>query len=128
MEEIKNHPFFEGVDWENIREESPPFLPKAQTSKSIYTMEADEALHLEILELIKNKKSERPSSLRVSNFVNFEFLKNETLDSAERNLEEKNRKIRRMKTYVHEQENRRESRQRKRASIEVVSFNLPDDL
>ena len=128
MEEIKSHPFFEGVDWENIRDESPPFLPIAQTSKSIYTREADEALHLEILELIKDKKSERPSSLRVSNFVNFEFLKNETLDSAERNLEEKNRKIRRMKTYVHEQENRRESRQRKRASIEVVSFNLPDDL
>lgn len=27
-EEIKKHPFFEGVDWENVKNTSPPILPK----------------------------------------------------------------------------------------------------
>ena len=26
-EEIKNHPFFKGVDWDNIRNSKPPFIP-----------------------------------------------------------------------------------------------------
>jgi serine/threonine kinase 38 len=28
VEEIKSHPFFKGIDWENIRESKSPFIPK----------------------------------------------------------------------------------------------------
>ena len=31
-DEIKNHPFFEGVDWDDIREKlTPPFKPNVST-------------------------------------------------------------------------------------------------
>ena len=26
--DIKKHPFFDGIDWENIKKEKPPFEPK----------------------------------------------------------------------------------------------------
>jgi serine/threonine kinase 38 len=28
VEEIKNHPFFEGVDWNNLRNERSPYIPE----------------------------------------------------------------------------------------------------
>ncbi len=27
-EDLKNHPFFEGIDWKNIRKEEAPFVPQ----------------------------------------------------------------------------------------------------
>ena len=27
-DEIKRHPFFNGIDWDNIRNTKPPFIPK----------------------------------------------------------------------------------------------------
>ena len=29
-EEIKNHPFFKGIDWDNIGELKPPFVPQVE--------------------------------------------------------------------------------------------------
>ena len=29
--EVKNHPFFKGVDWEKIRTMKPPFVPEIST-------------------------------------------------------------------------------------------------
>jgi len=31
IDEIKAHPFFKGIDWENIRQMKPPFVPKLQS-------------------------------------------------------------------------------------------------
>lgn len=28
INEIKFHPFFQGVDWKNLRKKTPPFIPK----------------------------------------------------------------------------------------------------
>eukprot|EP01130_Rhizamoeba_saxonica_P001322 TRINITY_DN11199_c0_g1_i1.p1 TRINITY_DN11199_c0_g1~~TRINITY_DN11199_c0_g1_i1.p1 ORF type:complete len:487 (-),score=95.82 TRINITY_DN11199_c0_g1_i1:36-1496(-) len=31
VDEIKRHPFFYGTDWENIREQNPPYIPKLKS-------------------------------------------------------------------------------------------------
>ena len=38
-DEVKNHPFFSGVDWNTIRNIEPPFVPhlKCATLCSLYT-------------------------------------------------------------------------------------------
>ena len=42
-EEIKNHPFFKGVDWENIRKKKAPFIPKLKNDYDTSYFETYEA-------------------------------------------------------------------------------------
>ena len=33
-EEIKNHPFFEGFDWDGVRKQTPPYIPNVSSEIS----------------------------------------------------------------------------------------------
>lgn len=34
VDEIKAHPFFKGIDWENVRKMTPPYIPQVSSEIS----------------------------------------------------------------------------------------------
>ncbi|KAF9970210.1 Serine/threonine-protein kinase MRCK gamma [Actinomortierella ambigua] len=44
VEEIKDHPFFNGIDWENIRKSTPPFVPVIETPDDTSNFRFDDDL------------------------------------------------------------------------------------
>ncbi|KAG0289945.1 Serine/threonine-protein kinase MRCK alpha, partial [Linnemannia gamsii] len=44
VEEIKFHPFFKGIDWDNIRKSTPPFLPVIETPDDTSNFRFDDDL------------------------------------------------------------------------------------
>jgi serine/threonine-protein kinase RIM15 len=41
ISEIKKHPFFEGLDWDNLFDEEPPFVPRLQSEEDTSYFEAN---------------------------------------------------------------------------------------
>lgn len=43
-EDIKRHPFFQGVDWENLEHMTPPWIPRVNTSDSTKYFDSEEQI------------------------------------------------------------------------------------
>ena len=55
-DEIKAHPFFAGVDWENIRKTKPPFIPELKNDYDVSYFETFEVKEPFYPPLLKHKK------------------------------------------------------------------------
>jgi len=77
-EEIKNHPFFKGVDWSRIHEETPPYVPNDEvkgTYVSLYfPKEEDNNEEIKAIEKDMNSRNQMNSQ-----FDNFEGVCYSTL-------------------------------------------------
>lgn len=72
MDDFKEHPFFEGVDWENLRTMKPPFLPELRGPTDTRYFEDHKPLHGVKPELDATK----PSYLKdpaAEEFIGFTF-------------------------------------------------------
>lgn len=58
VHEIKNHPWFKGTDWSNIRKRVPPFLPELKSEEDTTYFEDEEGDEFKppIRKLIKNRE------------------------------------------------------------------------
>lgn len=62
IDEIKNHPFFANLNWDNIREEIPPFIPKLEGDEDTsYFDDNIENIEQELLPKIMDKGSVVPT-------------------------------------------------------------------
>lgn len=88
-QEIKNHPFFKGIDWKNIKSMTPPFIPKLENgcdTKYFDMFEETEPFHppkekTEINSKEGNSNTERMRMLKKQSkkdicFVDFTYKKN----------------------------------------------------
>lgn len=74
IQEIKNHPFFTGIDWDNIRNMEPPFVPKVENE--IDTIFFDEKKKFDVNELEDIQKDMDNYN---SNFDHFDSIVLKTL-------------------------------------------------
>ncbi|XP_063002367.1 serine/threonine-protein kinase MRCK gamma [Elgaria multicarinata webbii] len=42
IEDFKRHPFFEGIDWDNVRKSSPPFMPEVASPADTSNFDVDD--------------------------------------------------------------------------------------
>ncbi len=61
--DIKHHPFFEGVDWNNVGIEDPPWIPNEEDRQQLY-----EDVPYETFDLLSNDQSDQP--LDYLNWIN----------------------------------------------------------
>lgn len=80
-EELKNHPFMAGIDWEKVKSSATVFLPRKMTRISdLMTMEEDKALRKEIEDFMRGDLSgKKVQNLNLSSFIRFDLLKSETI-------------------------------------------------
>jgi len=72
MDEIKNHPFFEGIDWENMRQMQAPYIPTLDGDDDCKRFDKfDEEEPFYPMEDKKNPKKQRKDI----NFVGYTFKK-----------------------------------------------------
>eukprot|EP00831_Metopus_contortus_P054233 TRINITY_DN45624_c0_g1_i1.p3 TRINITY_DN45624_c0_g1~~TRINITY_DN45624_c0_g1_i1.p3 ORF type:complete len:137 (+),score=34.45 TRINITY_DN45624_c0_g1_i1:94-504(+) len=55
--EIKSHPFFEGVNWDTLRQQEPPFVPEAQDLSLIHISEPTRPLYISYAVFCLKKKN-----------------------------------------------------------------------
>lgn len=73
IEEIKRHPFFDGVDWDHIMEVEPPFKPQGRDYDTSYFPNAtadDDDLEI----IMKDQPRIAESSIDQKEFKNFESM------------------------------------------------------
>ena len=67
IDDIKNHPWFEGIDWERISDLKPPFVPKLESPEDTsyfqerYHFTQGDEQDAEILDDIKSSATKKPS-------------------------------------------------------------------
>lgn len=54
IQEIKDHPFFKGLDWENIKNMNPPFVPHVQNEIDTTFFADDKKFNVKELQEIQN--------------------------------------------------------------------------
>ena len=73
-DEIKEHPFFDGFDWDNIRNSKAPFIPDVSSPASAEhfdNFEEEEPFLPDKVEYAKNNKVKRPK--KDPYFINFTY-------------------------------------------------------
>lgn len=82
VSDIKNHPFFAGVKWDEIKYSQPPVIPTITNMKDLNSLSEDSDLRDEIKEFIE--KGDKPNKMKLKRFVRFDLLGSETIDSFEK--------------------------------------------
>jgi|688.fasta_scaffold89919_3 serine/threonine protein kinase len=54
-QEIKDHPFFSGIDWKNLKKSRPPVIPNIKMGQ-LREMKEDKALKTEVSNLVGSSK------------------------------------------------------------------------
>ena len=65
MDEIKNHEFFEGINWGTLKDTKPPLNKDIEDYRKYEEYEEDESLRKEVNEMIRNKELQRDSLLKL---------------------------------------------------------------
>jgi serine/threonine protein kinase len=94
-EEIKAHPFFSGIDWANLKRSRPPVLPSGLLNYD--GLAEDKQLREEVYRLV-GSSTKLNKRLHLERFVRFDLLGDETIETVEKLYEEKNSRIRKLKT------------------------------
>lgn len=81
-QEIKEHPFFSGIDWSNLKNSRPPMIPRSSKSQ-LREMKEDKALRAEVAELV-GSSARLNKKLNLERFVRFDLLGCETIEQAEK--------------------------------------------
>jgi serine/threonine protein kinase len=83
VEEVKSHPFFKGIDWDNLKNSRPPMIPKMSSISQLQEMKEDKDLREEVYKLVgsSNKLNKR---LNLERFVRFDLLGDETIENVEK--------------------------------------------
>lgn len=63
FDEVKNHEFFKGVDWDNIKEMEPPFKPDIEDELDTVLFSENKKFNLKELEEIQNDMDNYNSNL-----------------------------------------------------------------
>lgn len=75
-DQIKAHPFFNGIDWSNLKKSRPPVVPRGLGSYS--DLQEDKQLRDEVERLI-GSSSKLNKKLHLERFVRFDLLGDETI-------------------------------------------------
>jgi serine/threonine kinase 38 len=88
IEVIKSHPFFQGIDWENLRTTSPPWVPELsdETDTQYFDQLEEESAFYPPIPIFANKKNLKNDP----HFIGFDYKKknNSRLSCALETLEE----------------------------------------